>query len=433
MKVAVIGYGVEGRSAVTHWQAKGAEVTVCDQNEAIEVPSGVNKQVGSGYLTNLAEFDVINRTGSIHPKMLLAANTGIESKITTIINEFFRVSPTRNIIGVTGTKGKGTTSTLITKMLQAAGKKVFLAGNIGNSPLDFLGELTEESWVVLELSSYQLYDLKQSPLIGVCLMVVPEHLNWHGSMEDYVYSKQQLFAHQAPTDTAIYYADNETSHTIASASPGKKIPYYAEPGAYVKDNYITIDARQLCGVEELKLLGKHNWQNVCAAVTAVWQITQDTDAIRSVLTTFRGLPHRIEFVREINSVRFYNDSFAAGLHATEAAVEAIEGPKVLIVGGFDRFLPIEHFGTFAKEHAKELAHILLIGQSARRVADELEKAGYHGYKISTAKNMAEIVAEAHQLAKGGDAILLSPGFASFGLFNNFEDRGNQFKEVVNTL
>lgn len=433
MKVAIIGYGVEGKSATTYWLAKGADVTVCDQNESVDVPAGVHTQLGPGYLTNLGRFDVINRTGSVHPDMLLAANTGIEAKITTVINEFFKVSPSRNIIGVTGTKGKGTTSTMITRMLQAAGKQVFLAGNIGNSPLDFLGQLTAESWVVLELSSYQLYDLKQSPPIGVCLMVVPEHLNWHLTMEDYVRSKQQLFAHQGPADTAIYFADNEISHKIASASKGKKIPYFAEPGAYVKDGYITIDATQLCKVDELKLLGEHNWQNACAAATAVWQVTQDAKAINAVLTTFAGLPHRLEFVREINDVRFYNDSFASGLHATEAAVEAIEGPKILIVGGFDRFIPIEHFGPFVKDHAKELPGVLLIGQSAGRVATELEKAGYNGYKVSTARSMAEVVADACSMAKGGDNIVLSPGFASFDMFKNFEDRGDQFKQVVNAL
>lgn len=436
MKVAIIGYGIEGKSAAAYWLAKGADVTVCDQNPDTSLPPEVHAQLGEGYLANLGRFDVINRTGSIHPRILLAANAGIEPKITTIINEFFEVSPTANIIGVTGTKGKGTTTTMITKMLQAAGKQVFLAGNIGNSPLDFLPQLTPDSWVVLELSSYQLYDLRHSPKIAVCLMVVPEHLDWHGDIADYTRSKQQLFAHQTEQDTAIYFADNETSHRIASASKGKKIPYYATPGAYVADDRIVIDDHEICQVSELKLLGKHNWQNVCAATTTVWQVVQDADVIRDVAITFTGLPHRLEFVRELDGIKFYNDSFATGLHATEAAVEAIAGPKVLIAGGFDRMLPIEHFGDFVKTHTKELRTILLIGQSGPRVATVLDAAGYTNYKLSSAKNMDEIVSEARSIAQADStkpSVVLSPGFASFGMFNNFEERGELFKKVVNAL
>lgn len=319
-------------------------------------------------------------------------------------------------------------------MLQAIGKHAYLAGNIGNSPLDFIGELSQDSWVVLELSSYQLYDLRHSPHIGVCLMVVPEHLNWHGDMEDYIQSKQQLFAHQSPKDIAIYFADNETSHTIASASQGAKIPFGAVPGAFIEDEkYVTIDNQHLCEVSELKLLGKHNWQNVCASVTALWQITQDAETLRSVLTSFSGLPHRIEFVRELDGVRYYNDSFSSGLHATEAAIEAIDGPKIPVIGGYDRFIPIDHFGPFIKAHEKELPSMLLYGQSARRVAAELDKAGYSNYTVSPAQDMGELVKAIQGLARKGESVVFSPGFASFDMFKNFEARGELFRHEVNAL
>ena len=434
MKVAVIGYGVEGKSAVAYWQAKGAEVTVCKRTPDPEIPADVATQYGEGYLTDLDRFDLINRTGSIHPDILLAANTGIHSKITTIINQFFEASPTRNIIGVTGTKGKGTTSTLIYNMLRAAGKDVYLAGNIGNSPLDFVDKLTEDSWVVLELSSYQLYDLRRSPRIGVCLMVVPEHLNWHGTMDDYVRSKQQLFAHQGPKDTAIYFADNEVSHKIASVSPGAKIPFYAVPGAYIEDEkYVTIDNQRICEVDELQLIGRHNWQNVCAAVTALWQVIQETDVLRAVLVSFKGLPHRIEYVRDLDGVSYYNDSFSSGLHATEAALEAIGGPKLAVVGGYDRMIPIEHFGPFVKDHDKDIQSVLLYGQSAPRVAAELQRAGYTSFTISHAKDMAGLVADIRKTAKSGQSVVFSPGFASFDMFKNFEERGDLFKQEVQAL
>lgn len=424
---------MEGRSALPYWIEKGADVTVCDQNPELQLPEGIKRQLGPDYLHNLDRFDVIVRTVGMHPKIILEKNPGVRDKITTNLDEFFRVCPTKNIIGVTGTKGKGTTSTLIVKMLQASGRHAFLGGNYGVPAFGFLPELTKDSWVVLELSSYMLYDIKHSPHIALCLMVQPEHLDWHGDSDDYFRAKSNMFAHQNGHDIAIYYADNLESHKIASHSPGRKITYYAEPGAYVKDNNIMIDETVLCRTDELKLLGKHNWQNACAAATVFWQVAQLPDVIRSVLTSFAGLPHRLELVRELDSVRFYNDSFGSDPFATEAAIEAVPGNKVMIVGGYERMIPLEHFAHSVKSHENTITSLLLIGQSAARVAEALQKAGYQNFKLTTAKTMAEIVHEARDLANKGDAVVLSPGFASFDLFNNFEDRGLQFKQAVGEL
>jgi len=195
MNVALVGFGVEGRSALPYWLGKGAEVTVCDQNEQVEVPPGVKTQLGLDYLDRLDRFDIIVRTVGMHPKIILDKNPGLADKITTNINEFLRVCPTKNVIGVTGTKGKGTTCTLITNMLQAAGKDTYLGGNFGVPAFSFLSQLSEESWVVLELSSYMLYDIRRSPHIAVCLMVQPEHLDWHGDTDDYFRAKSNLFAY----------------------------------------------------------------------------------------------------------------------------------------------------------------------------------------------------------------------------------------------
>lgn len=433
MKVAIVGFGLEGRSALQYWESLGADITVCDQDEKKDVPAGLAKQLGSRYLANLDRFDVVVRTVGMHPRHILAKNPGVESKITTTIDEFLRVCPTKNVIGVTGTKGKGTTSALIVRMLEAAGKKVFLGGNYGIPPLEFLREVTPESWVVLELSSFMLYDIRRSPHIGVCLTVQPEHLDWHGDERDYYRSKSNMFAHQGQHDVAIYYADNVISHRIASTSPGDKIAFYDEPGAYVHDGNIMIDQTVLCKTKDLLLLGEHNWQNVCAAVTAVWQVTQAPDAIRKVLLSFTGLPHRLEPVRTVRDVRFYNDSFASDPYATEAAIAAVPGHQVLIVGGYERMLPLENFAAFVAEHKRSLRGILLIGQSAARVAEAFQHAGFENFHISTAKSMQEIVSEAFKLAKGGDAVVLSPGFASFDMFKNFEERGLQFKEAVHAL
>ena len=433
MKVAIIGYGVEGKSALHYWQDKGADVTICDHKEELALPSGVHAQLGTDYLRDLDRFDVIMRSAGIPSEVITRANPKVKGKITTTINEFLRACPTKQVIGVTGTKGKGTTSTLIAQLLEAAGHKVFLGGNIGISPFDFIDKIGADDWVVLELSSYQLSDMKQRVHIGVCLMVEGEHLNWHKTMDAYAKAKMQLFAHQKPEDVAIYYADNLLSHQIASASPGDKIAYYDTPGAYIVGKKIMIDNYVLCKTDELKLLGRHNWQNVCAAVTAAWQVAQAPDAYTKVLTTFTGLPHRLEFVREAGKVKYFNDSFASAPPAAEAAITAIKGKKVMIMGGFDRDLPLDKLVATLKKHSSDIRSVLLIGQSAARLSEELRAADYTNFKLSRATTMKQIVRDAHGLAKPGDSVVLSPGFPSFDMFKDFEERGLLFKQEVTTL
>jgi len=438
MKVAILGYASQGVSAYQYWSGLGDEVTICDTREDLELPAGAHAKLGPQYLEKLNEFDLIVRAApSIHPRDIVAANgQEILAKVTSNTNEFFRVCPTKNTIGVTGTKGKGTTSTLIAKMLEAAGLRVHLGGNIGIPPLELLKDnIGRDDWVVMELANFQLIDFIGVPHIGVCVMVVPEHLNWHADMAEYITAKSQLFARQTELDVAIYFADNEYSKRIAGTGAGKKVPFFALPGAVVQDGMITIDGQVVCATSELKLLGKHNWQNACAAVTAVWQAgIHNIEAMKSVLTTFSGLPHRIEFLREINGVRWYNDSFATGLHATEAAILAVPGKKVMILGGFERMLPLDHFGEFAIKHAEEFRTMLLIGESAKRLAATLDVAGFSNYVIDESlKTMPAIVKRAATLAQTGDAIVLSPGFASFDMFKNFEERGEKYRAAVADL
>ena len=431
MTVAIVGYGLEGQSALGYWQQQNADITICDQSSELAVPAGVHSQLGEHYLDNLDRFDVVMRTAGINPSILLDKNPGLESKITTVINEFMRVCPTKNIIGVTGTKGKGTTSTLITQMLEAAGKDVYLGGNIGVSPFDFLPKLTPDSWVVLELSSFQLIDIKRSPHIAVCLMVVPEHLNWHLDMEDYALAKSQLFAHQTPEDTAIYFADSKVSHLIASKSPGRKIAYYDEPGAYVDDqDRIVIDNQEICKTNEIKLLGEHNWQNVCAAATVLWQITQSVGPIRKVLTSFTGLPHRLEFVRELDNIKYYDDSFGTTPETAIVAIRAFKEPKVVILGGASKGAAFDRLAKAVIEG--NVRHVIAIGDTGPVIVDELQAGGYTAVSPG-GTTMQEIVDAARSHAQSGDIVLLSTGCASFGLFDNYKDRGNQFKQVVTSL
>jgi UDP-N-acetylmuramoylalanine--D-glutamate ligase len=442
MNVALLGFDVEGRASYEYFESRGESITVCDQNPKLSVPDGAESQLGDNYLDNLDRFDLLVRTPGLHPHDILAKNPTVGQKITTGTNEFFRACATRNIIGVTGTKGKGTTSTLIAKLLEASGKKVFLGGNIGVPALSFLADVSQDDWVVLELSNFQLIDLQYSPHYAVCLMIVPEHLNWHPDMAEYMQAKSNLFAHQSAEDIAIYFGSDDDSLAIASAGQGQKIPFGTPPGAAVDNGIVSIDGQPVVRTDELKLLGAHNQQNVCAAITAVWQALGSETAhpesliqsMHEVLTNFSGLPHRLELVREVAGVRFYNDSFSSGLHSTEAALLAISGPKVVILGGFERMLPFEHFVEFSLQHKADVGHYLIIGASGERLAGELQQAGFENLTLDTSlKTMNQVVGRARSIAKPGDSIVLSPGFASFDMFKNFEERGNRFRDVVNGL
>lgn len=429
--VAIIGYGIEGQGALKHFSRLGHDVTVCDQNQAIIVPEGTLTQLGPNYLHNLDRFDVVFRSSGIHPRIITKDNPNIGHKVTSVYDEFFAHCPTKNVIGVTGTKGKGTTSTLITKILQAAGKTVFLGGNIGISVLGFLEAIQPDDWVVLEASSFQLLDTNHSPDIAVCLMVTPEHLNWHADMDEYTNAKANLFAHQTSKGTAIFYAHNDMSAKIAARSPGKHIPYSAEPGAIVDESgNITIDGHTICAVKELKLLGKHNWQNACAAVTAAWQVTQSVIPIRNALTTFSGLEHRLEFVREYNGIRYYDDSFGTTPETAIVAVEAFPEPKVLIMGGSDKGAS---FTAVADTIVRNNVNcVITIGATGPAIATALRDRGFTNI-IEGLTSMTDMVNTATKQATAGDIVLLSTGCASFGLFKDYKDRGNQFKQSVQAL
>ncbi len=434
MKIAILGYGEQGKSAYEYWNRDGNELTVHDINPDLEVAEDIKTTLGPDHLKDLGQYDLLVRSPIVHPKDIEKANPespDILQKVTTVTNEFLKVCPTKNIIGVTGTKGKGTSSTLIAKMLEAAGKKVHLGGNIGTPPLDLLkNSIQPEDWVVLELANFQLIDLKQSPHIAICLMVVPEHLDWHSSIEEYIEAKQQLFRWQQPGDIAIYYGLNDYSQHIASVSPGNKIPYMKHPGADVIENKVTIVGQTICDVSEINLLGKHNWQNVCAAVTAVWQASQDIEAMRSVLITFTGLPHRLEFVREFGGVRYFDDSFGTTPETAIVAIEAFSGPKVVILGGSDKGAEFKELAHTVKNN--NVKTVIAIGDTAPKITQNLHEAGYENI-IDGGKTMSEIVNAARNAAQSGDVVLLSTGCASFGLFKNYKDRGEQFSEAVKAL
>lgn len=443
MKIAILGYGDQGRSAYDYWNADN-EITICDENSSIEVPDDTTGRLGPSYLHGLDQYDLLVRSPGIHTRDIVAANSpAILEKVTTVTNEFFRVCPTTKIIGVTGTKGKGTTCTLIAKMLAADSWRVHLGGNIGTPPLDMLKRnIQPDDWVVLELANFQLIDLKYSPHIAVCLMMTPEHLDWHADSEEYYNAKAQLFRHQTTDDIAVYDDLNEVSKHVVSVSPGWKIPYMAFPGSFVEDGKIVIDNQVVCQTSELKLLGQHNWQNACAAVTTVWKATQNLDAMRNVLTDFSGLPHRLELVREVNGVKYYDDSFGTTPETAIVALQALEQPKVAILGGSVKRSEFDALaGVIASDNVRQ---VILIGNTSNpdhpTATPDIEAAlRAHGFNNITSLvrsggcSIDEIVQAAQAATQPGDAVLLSTACASFDMFKNYKDRGEQFAKAVQAL
>jgi len=431
MKIAILGYGLQGKSSFEYWN-KGNEVTICDQNKIDNAPFNAKLKTGENYLRDLAEFDLIVRSPSIYPKDIVSSNDeSILDKVTTNTNEFFKVCPSKNIIGVTGTKGKGTTSTLITKMLEADGKTVHLGGNIGTPPLEMLeAGINENDYVVLELANFQLIDIKYSPHIAVCLMVVPEHQDWHEDMEEYVTAKKQLFINQTPSDIAIYYSENEISKDIASSGSAIKIPYFKDPGANIENEVIEINGQRICRTDEVKLLGRHNLQNVCAAITTAWQIDKNISPLKDVVVSFAGLEHRLELVRELNGVKYYDDSFATTPESAIVAIEAFKDPKVIILGGSDK--GAEYIQLAKNVAGGNVKHAVLIGDTAKSIEQALKNEGFSDYSFGS-KDINEIVELCKEKSSPGDVVLLSTGCASFGIFKDYKDRGDKFSLAVQSL
>lgn len=445
MKVAILGYSTleqsESVDAYNYYKARGDNITIYywqGGTEATDLPKDAEAQLVPDEHTfeGLDNFDLIVRGAVVHPKDIRTTKP-----ITTVNNEFMEHCPAP-VIGVTGTKGKGTTSTLITKMLEAAGKKVFLVGNIGNPPLNLLPEITKDDYVVYELSSFQLIDIRYGSKVGVCLMVVPEHLNWHADLQEYLDAKANLFRHQKPEDTVVFNSLNENSRNITSLSPAKnRLPYdVPEPGAesphgnacYVDGDTIYYKGQTVLATKEVALLGRHNLENACAAIAAVWELIEgNVDAICSVLTSFKGLEHRLEFVRELNGVAYYDDSFATTPETAIAAIKSFYKPVVMIVGGISKEIPFDDLADqIVTSKAKK---ILAIGKTGPEIAGLLRGRGYEDVVTEALGNMTEIIEVAQKAATGGDIVLLSTGCASFDMFKDYKDRGNQFKAAVQAL
>ncbi len=348
------------------------------------------------------------------------------------------------MIGVTGTKGKGTTATLISLMLKKSGRDVYLGGNIGTPPLDFLDKLNPSSFAVLELSSFQLEDLKVSPKIAVVLLITADHLvsqssespNYHKTVKEYVTAKKKLVQFQTISDTAVISADWETSLAMEKETAAEAYFFSRQRevkrGTFVQDKTIIFVEQgrkeDIISVSELLLRGEHNWENVCAAVTVAKLCKVENTAISSVLRTFRGLANRLEFVASAGGVNYYNDSFSTTPETAVASQRAFSEPLIIILGGSEKGSDYTELGRELHE-AKNLKAVILIGNTAGKIESAVVRAGGFPPKIEVIKNlpdMPSIVSAAAKISAPGDVVLLSPACASFDMFKNYKERGNQF-------
>jgi UDP-N-acetylmuramoylalanine--D-glutamate ligase len=442
-KAAVLGLGLEGKDLVKYLLGQNFEVTIFDKKEEKELDLGdIDKSkikliTGENYLKNgLTGFDVIFRSPGVYryiPELVEAEKAGVE--ISSAIKTFFSNCPGK-IIGVTGTKGKGTTSSLIYEILKDSGKDVYLAGNIGKPYLELLNSLTKDSYVVLELSSFQLIDLTVSPHIAVVLNITQDHLDWHKDLKEYIEAKTNIVKHQKEDDFAVINTDYEIPLSFANKTKAKVLFFSRKKeveGSYVEEGKIILNTKDkviLGETKDLLLRGEHNWENITAAVCASFAAGADILSIKKVIFSFKGLEHRLELVGEYGGVNFYNDSFATGPQPTMAAIDSFKEPTTLILGGYDKGLDFSELGKQIAE-TKNLTNVILIGNLEDKLEKLIKRENYSGQIIRMDKSpMEEIVKKAYSVTPKGGVVLLSPAAASFDMFLNYKDRGNKFKEAV---
>ncbi len=446
-RVAVIGIGVSNTPLIKMLLRSGIKVTACDKRSqedlggvAEELESlGARLYLGEDYLKHL-DHDVIFRTPGLRPDVPeLEAAKARGSVVTSEMEVFFQVCPCRRI-GVTGSDGKTTTTTIISELLRRAGYHVYVGGNIGKPLLPDVSGMEPEDIAVLELSSFQLMTMDLSPEIAVVTNLAPNHLDVHKSMGEYIAAKENIFSHQGKDGLAVFNADNEITQALSATAPGRVTLFsrreVLERGVYVKDGAIwcTNEAgtREVLPLSGILLPGEHNVENYMAAIAAVDALVPD-EVIRSFAGTFQGVEHRIELVRTVDGVRYYNDSIASSPSRTIAGLNSFPEQVILIAGGYDKHIPFDVLGPEIIKHVK---HLILTGDTAGKIRAAVE--GTEGYEpgkpdITVIEDFKLAVMAARNLAREGDVVLLSPACASFDKFKNFMERGNAFKTIIRGL
>ena len=448
-KVAIIGLGVSNLPLIDYFHEKKSQVTVFDSREIGEISKEIIDKVtnyamkmslGKGYLSKLQGFDLILRSPSCLPtvqELEEEANRG--AIVTTEVELLMKMCPCQ-VIGVTGSDGKTTTTTLIYEILKNAGYNCYVGGNIGTPLFTKLHEIKPDDKVVLELSSFQLMGMEVSPSISVITNITPNHLNVHKDYEEYIEAKKNIFKYQDRDGILILNYDNEITKNCSAETKGKVIFFSGKEkldNGYIVDGDVIKECddklrKHIVSAKELTIRGKHNYENICCALAATKTLVDVSKALE-VIKSFPGVEHRIEFVKEINGVKWYNDSASSTPSRTISGLNAFDEEIVLIAGGADKNLD---YTPVAKPILDKVKTLILMGQTAGKIFDsvkeEQEKEG-KDIDIYMVNSLSQAVILAKRYAKTGQIVLFSPASTSFDMFKNMYDRGHQFKNIVNKM
>lgn len=443
-KVAVVGVGVSNIPLIKFLVELGAEVTAFDKNTEDKLGNvvadfkkqGVKFQLGEGYLEKLTGFDVVFKT----PSMRIDNEALVKAKeegayITSEMEEFVRYCKGK-IYGITGSDGKTTTTTIVSKLLEEQGYKTWVGGNIGTPLFANIEEIHEDHMVVLELSSFQLMTMHLPIDVAVVTNLAPNHLDMHKDMQEYIDAKKNIFLYQEPSGILVLNCENEITNNFRNEAKCRVRDFSSrvklEYGASYQDGILYLDGKEICRKENIVIKGMHNVENFLAAFEATRDDVEN-ETMKKVAKTFQGVEHRCEFVRELKGVKYYNDSIASSPTRTLAGLKAFEKKVILIAGGYDKHIP---FDVLAKEGYPYIKSLILLGSTKmaiKREFDKVIKVKKVNLPIYIAKDLKEAVMKAKNIAKEGDIVTLSPACASFDMFPNFMIRGNKFKEIVNKL
>ena len=433
--ITVIGIGISNLPLIKYLVSLGANVTACDRRSAEDLGENYTELEKLGVKFNLSG-DMIFKTPGMRydvPELLKAKENG--SIVTSEMEVFFEVCPS-HIIAVTGSDGKTTTTTLIHKMMTDAGYKTWLGGNIGNPLLTDTEKMKENDWVILELSSFQLHTMRKSPEIAVITNISPNHLDMHKDYKEYIDAKKNIMLYQNEGDTLIVNADNQVTADIGKSANGA-VKYFSRNGmadVYLDGNIIKRGIVEILNIKDIKIPGMHNVENYMAAIAAVSGLVSK-DVIVNVAKTFGGVEHRIELVRTLDGVKYYNSSIDSSPNRTINTLRVFPNKVIMIAGGKDKGIPYDEIGPALAEHVKVL---ILIGATSDKIQEaldaEINKTGNgKDIEVIRATSYENAVNTARSKAHDGDVVLLSPASTSFDMFRNFEERGNLFKKIVNEL
>ncbi len=452
--IAIIGLSVEGKDTIEYFRKIDCSLICVDQHTSQQLQElsetyasdRVTFFFGNDYLEQITNADVVVCTPGISPRTEAIVKAKEQGKEVTNATQLFFELCKAPIIGVTGTKGKGTTSTLIYEMLKKKFTHVYLGGNVGKSLLSIIDTITASDWVVLELSSFQLEQLSMSPHIAVVLRITQDHLanfdknatNFHPTREAYVEAKSHIVRYQKPNDIAIVNGNDEIAKSFISLTPANVLRfnrYQSDADSYVKNHIVFVHigskVKQICTKEQIHLKGDHNLENITAATLAALSAGVPYEEIVVAVKDFQGLEHRLEFVRTIHGISYYNDTFSTVPETTIAAIESFDQPKILILGGSEKMSDFTEMGK--KIASSNVIGVVVIGQMTERIIKSLHDALYKGKMITGCKNMKEMVESASSIAIPGSVVLLTPACASFDMFHNYKERGTLFKHEVLSL